>query len=429
LKRYDVSEECARQLDSDDPLAEIRAHFYMPKGTIYMDGNSLGLLSRESEHALYQVLDEWKKLGVQGWLTAKQPWFYFAEKLGALVCPLVGAREKEVVATGTTTVNIHALIGTFYNPLGRRRKIVADELNFPSDIYALRSQLEFKGYNPSKNLELVASPDGRFLDEDAIVQSMTEEVALVFLPSVLYRSGQLLDIKYLTKEAHKRRILIGFDCSHSVGTVPHEFNNWQVDFAVWCSYKYLNGGPGSSAFLYIHRKHFKRNPRFQGWFGYIKEKQFDMTLDFQHQESAGGWQISSPCILGCAPLMGSLGVIREAGIHSIREKSKKITDYLIYLVDHLITEEPYSFSIGSPRDPQRRGGHVAVERNKEAWRICEALKARGVITDFRFPNIIRFAPVALYNTYHEVWVVIQYLKKIIDEAEYKRFTKSKRAVL
>jgi len=425
---FEPSENYARDQDNADPLREFRHRFQIPPNVIYMDGNSLGLLSIEAEQALQRVLHEWKTLGIRGWLEGKYPWFTYAERLGAMVSEIVGAEAEEVVATGTTTLNIHSLISSFYNPQGKRRKILADELNFPTDIYALKSQLSLRGFNPKEDLILAKSSDKRMLDEEYLVTHMTDEVALVFLPSVLYRSGQLLDMAYLTREAHKRGIFIGFDCSHSVGTVPHELDVWGVDFALWCSYKYLNGGPGCSAFLYVNKKHFGLGPKITGWFGYIKEKQFDMLPDFEHQQHAGGWQISSPGILGSAPLEGALRVTLEAGIERIREKSKRITSYLIYLVDALLSGAPYNFSIGTPRDPERRSGHVAVERDEEAWRICEALRSKGVVPDFRPPNIIRIAPVALYNTYHEVWQVVQHLKGIVDSKAYAEFEEERKAI-
>lgn len=428
MVRFDIGEDFAQRMDLDDPLNRFRERFYIPEKTVYMDGNSLGLLSKESEKTLLRALDEWKTMGIRGWLDAEKPWFTFAESLGEMASQLVGAEPDEVVASGTTTINIHSLVSTFYNPSGKREKILADELNFPTDIYALRSQLKLRGYDPDEALILVPSQDHRVLDEDTIVELMTNEIALVFLPSVLYRSGQLLNIPYLTREAHKRRIVIGFDCSHSVGAVVHKFDEWGIDFAVWCSYKYLNGGPGCTGFLYVNKKHFHREPRITGWFGYVKEKQFDMLLDFEHQKAAGGWQISSPGIIGSSTLEGSLEIMLEAGIENIRGKSKKITSYLIYLVDTLLSGEPYSFKIGTPRDPERRSGHVAVEREEEAWRICEALKSRGVVPDFRPPDIIRFAPVALYNTYHEVWQVVQYLKDIVDTREYENFMEERKLV-
>jgi len=207
--------------------------------------------------------------------------------------PLVGAMPEEVVATSSTTVNLHTLVGTFYHPRGKKTKILADELNFPSDIYALESQIRLKGLNPRENLVLIKSRDGRFLEEEDIVEAMKDEVALVLLPSVLYRSGQLLDIEYLARKAGERGIPIGFDCSHSIGAVPHYFNRWGVDFAFWCNYKYMNNGPGGVASLYINKRHFTESSSLAGWWGYRKDKQFEMSLEFEKAEGAGGWQIGT----------------------------------------------------------------------------------------------------------------------------------------
>lgn len=416
----DTSEAYARRLDDQDPLRAFRERFHLPAGTIYLDGNSLGLLSVDAERSLLRALDEWKTLGIRGWLEAQSPWFYFAENLGAKAAQLVGAEADEVVLTGTTTVNIHALVASFYRPSEPvRTKILADELNFPSDIFALKGQLKLRGADPAQDLLLVPSADGRTLDEEAIIALMTDEVQLVFLPSVLYRSGQLLDIERLVQAAHARGIVIGFDCSHSAGAVPHHFDAWGVDFAVWCSYKYLNAGPGSSAFLYVNRRHFTREPLLAGWFGCVKERQFEMALDFEPQASAGGWQISSPGILGSAALEGSLAITLEAGIDRVRAKSVALTEYLIDLVDAQLSASPYNFVVGTPREPARRSGHVALERREEAYRISVALRNRGVIPDFRKPDVIRVAPVALYNSYHDVWQLVQHLRQIIDDREHE----------
>ncbi|MFX1517411.1 MAG: kynureninase [Promethearchaeota archaeon] len=416
-----TTEDYAKQLDLEDPLREFRSSFFIPKNTIYLDGNSLGLLPKDAEQSLLRVINEWKTKGIYGWFEGERPWWYYGETLGAKMAPLVGAEPNEVVATGTTTVNLHSLISTFYHPQGKRTKILADELDFPTDIYALKSQIKLKGLDPEQHLVLVP-PSGRFFEEEKIVDLMTDDIALILLPSALYRSGQLLDIAYLTKEAHKREIPIGFDCCHSVGAVPHYFDDWGVDFAVWCSYKYLNSGPGGTAFLYVNKKHFLRDPGLTGWFGYVKEKQFDMLLDFEHAKSAGGWQMSSSNILCSAPIEGALSVMLEAGIDRIREKSIKITSYLISLIDDLLSQDPYNFEVGTPRDPERRTGHVAIE-HAEAFRITEALKSKGVVTDYRPPNIIRVAPVALYNTYYEVWQIVQLLQEIIINEEYRKFAK------
>jgi len=393
-----------------------------------MDGNSLGLLSGEAERSLVRVLEEWRTLGVRGWIEGPHPWFYAAEEAGAAAAPLLGARADELVFTGTTTVNIHTLVATFYERRGRRTRILADALDFPTDIYALRSQIALKGGDPEADLVLVPSRDGRTIEEEDIIDRLTPEVALVFLPSVLYRSGQLLDMARLTREAHLRGIPIGFDCSHSAGVVPHRLSRWGVDFAVFCGYKYLNGGPGCSAFLYLNRAHFGRKPALAGWFGNNKASQFDLSLDFDPAPAAGGWQISSPGILGSATMPGALAVLREAGIGRIRRKSVRMTSYLIDLVKATLEAPPYDFRIGTPLDPRRRGGHVALEHPREALRISEALKTRGVVPDFRPPNIIRLAPVPLYNTYRQIRRVVLHLKGIVDIGEYRAFSHRRKAV-
>ena len=415
-------------LDQADPLAGLRERFYIPKNTIYVDGNSLGLLSKDAERSLHRVLNEWKTLGIKGWLDAERPWFHFAEEIGEMAAGLVGAEKNELIFTGTTTVNIHSLISTFYKPAGKRTKILADELNFPSDIYALEGQIRMRGLDPASELLLVKSVDGKTLDEEAIINMMTDEIALVWLPSVLFASGQLLDIERLTKEARQRDIPIGFDCSHSAGAIPHHFSQWGVDFATFCSYKYLNGGPGCSAFLYINKKHFDKTPGTPGWFGYVKEKQFDMLLDFEHAQSAGGWQISSPGILGSSTMEGSLRIINDAGIENIREKSLKLTSFFLELLQPLLDEKSYALSVATPKEPMRRGGHIALSHPTEALRITEALKANGIVPDFRAPDIIRIAPVALYNSFEEVWKVANILKEIMERKEYEKFGNQRKAI-
>jgi len=413
---FNQEENFALKLDSQDPLSKFRDRFYIPENeTIYLDGNSLGLSSKDAELNILRVIDEWKKMGIRGWLEPEKPWFHFGERLGAMMAPLVGAKPEEVVATGTTTVNLHSLVSTFYQPQGKKTKILANELEFPTDIYALKSQILLKGLDPIDHLVRIPSEDGRNLSEDTIVESMTSDIALILLSSALYRSGQLLDIPYLTEEAHKRDIPIGWDCCHSVGALPHFFHDWDVDFAFWCSYKYLNSGPGSTAFLYINKKHFQKIPGLTGWFGYVKEKQFEMSHDFEHAKSAGGWQMSSSNIFCSAPIEGSLKIHLEAGIDNIRKKSLKMTSYLIYLIDEILSISPYNFRVGTPRDPEKRTGHVALEHDEHAIVINELLMKQNIVTDFRYPNVIRIAPIALYNTYHEIWQTIQIIKNIIDQ--------------
>lgn len=415
----------AKQLDQEDNLSRFREEFYLQLDSIYMDGNSLGLLSRRAERTLLESLADWKEQGIDGWTQGKHPWFTLSEKLGEMSAPLIGASPAEVIVTGSTTVNLHQLVATFYKPQGTRTKILADELTFPSDIYALQSQLRTHGYDPDTHLIRVKSRDGRFLEEDDIVEAMTDDIALIILPTVLYRSGQILDMKRLTAEAHRRGILIGFDGCHSIGAIPHSFSEWDVDFAYWCNYKHLNGGPGGVGGLFVNRKHFGTNPGLAGWFGSRKDKQFDMEHTLTPAESAGAYQIGTPHVLSLAPLIGSLEIFAEAGIENIRQKSLQINQYLMNLIEHELAD--FGFFIGSPREDVRRGGHVSLE-HEEAARICKALKNNGVIPDFRAPNIIRLAPVALYTSYAEVWEVIQILKKIMAEEQYKKFPNEREIV-
>ena len=414
-----TAEYHARRLDDADPLAAFRARFYVTPGTVYLDGNSLGLLSRDAEGEVLRVLGEWRRFGVDGWMRADPPWYWTGERLGALVAPLVGAEPEEVVVTGSTTVNLHALVATFYRPAGERRKIVATELDFPSDLYALQSQIALRGGDPDGDLVLVASDAGRVVEEDALIAAMTDEVALVVLPSVIYRSGQLLDIARLTAAARERGIPIGFDCAHSAGSVPHRFSEWGVDFAVWCSYKYLNAGPGSVGGLYVNRRHFGTAPGLAGWWGSDKERQFDMRPEFTGAGGAGAWQISTTPLLSTAPLAGSLRHFTEAGIEALRAKSLAQTTYLMDLIEGMgLTVPPYGYRIGTPREAERRGGHVAVEHDAGP-RIARALKARRVIPDFRPPDVVRLAPIPLYTSYHDLWRTARHLKAIIDRGEHE----------
>ncbi|HEU5432588.1 MAG TPA: kynureninase [Thermomicrobiales bacterium] len=412
-----ISEAYAQALDAANPLAPLRARFHLPHDTIYLDGNSLGLCSRDAETEAVRALDEWKRLGVGGWLAADPPWFTLGEELGALVAPLVGAEPAAVVVGGATTVNLHALAATFYRPAPGRRAVVATALDFPSDLYALRGSIALRGGDPADDLRLVASRDGRTIDEADIVAAL-DGAALAVLPSVLYRSGQRLDLARLAAAGRKRGVIVGFDCAHSVGAMPHAFDAWGVDFAVWCSYKYLNGGPGAPGGLYVNRRHWGTAPALAGWWGYDKARQFDMALGWRGAEGAGAWQISTPSLLACAPLRGSLRLFADAGIEQVRATSLALTDYLLDLLVALgLTAEPFGYVIGTPREPERRGGHVAVE-HPEAARIAQALKTRGIVPDFRPPNVVRLAPAPLSTSFHELWQTARALKEIVERGEH-----------
>ncbi|ALC87828.1 kynureninase [Bacillus sp. FJAT-22090] len=414
----DITLEYARKLDKQDILKHYRDEFYLLPNILYMDGNSLGLLSKRAEQSLLSILDSWKKYGIDGWTQGEHPWFYFSETLSEMCAPLVGALKEEVMITGSTTTNLHQLVASFYHPHGKRTKILVDELNFPSDLYAISSQLSLHGYNPEEHMKFVKSRDGNTLLEEDIIESMTDDIALIVLPSVLYRSGQILNLKALTKAAHERNIIIGFDLCHSIGSVPHNLDDWDVDFAFWCNYKHLNGGPGAVGGLFVNQKHFGKRPGLAGWFGSHKEKQFDLAIEMSPASDAGAYQIGTPNILSAAPLYGSLQMFAEVGIDAIRSKSLTLTDYMMFLIKEELRD--FQFNIANPVDHERRGGHIYLV-HEEAARICKALKDHRVIPDFRSPNGIRLAPVALYNSFEDVWNTMQILKKIMTEETYKKY--------
>ncbi|WP_085506356.1 kynureninase [Thalassobacillus devorans] len=425
MKNSKLSRQHAIDKDQKDQLKQFKQEFYIKEGTLYMDGNSLGLLSKRAEKTLLTSLEDWKEHGIEGWTEGEQPWYYMSEKLGEMTAPLIGAKKEEVINTGSITTNLHQLLATFFKPDNKRNKILADTLNFPSDIYALKSQLRLHGLDPENHLIQVNSDDGRTLNEAEIIAQMNEETALLLLPSVLYRSGQLLDMKRITEAAHAKRIIVGFDLAHSIGALPHQLHDWGVDFAVWCTYKYLNSGPGGVGGLFVHEKHFGQAPGLAGWFSSRKDKQFDMDHTLTPAETAGAYQIGTPHILSSAPLLGSLEIFKEAGIDSIREKSLDQTSFMMELIEQEL--DGYGFEIANPRESERRGGHVSLE-HEEAARICKALKEKQVIPDFRAPNVIRLAPIALYVSYEDIYEMVMRLKEIMDKETYKKF-ENKRGII
>ena len=405
----------ARERDADDPLATLRDRFFVPDGELYMDGNSLGLCAADAAAALEEAVEQWQTLAIRGWTDADPDWFTYGERLGDRLAGLVGADPAEVVVGNSTTVNIHTLVGTFYDP-DRGAEILVNDLDFPTDHYAIRAQLRQAGRDPEEALRVVESRDGRTVDEDDIVAAIDDDVGMVFMPSVLYRSGQLLDVERITEAAHDAGALAGFDLAHSVGVVPHRLSDVGVDFAVWCHYKYLNAGPGAPAGLYVNERHFGVTPALAGWWGHEKETQFEMRHTYTPAPSAGAFQIGTPPILAAAPLDGALDVTEDAGIEALREKSVALTDFLVSLVDDRLPD----CEVGTPREAARRGGHVAVE-HPEAYRISEALKARGVVVDFRTPNVVRVCPSPYYVGFEDVYRVVEHLEAIIDDREYERF--------
>lgn len=432
----DLSLDDARDRDRADPLAAFRDRFDVPGA--YMDGNSLGPISTDAEAALDRVVEQWRTHGVRGWTEAEPDWFHTGERLGAKLAPLLGATEDSVVVCNATTTNIHTLVGSFLDRAldpdvddAHGDRVLVNDLDFPTDHYAIAGQLRLRGLDPDDHLVAVESRDGRTVDEADLERWLAaHDVGVVFMPSVLYRSGQLLDLDRIARAAHEHDAYVGFDLAHSVGVVPHDLDGLGkgneggpdeaggagVDFAVWCSYKYLNAGPGATAGLYVDERHFGQTPALPGWWGHQKSTQFEMRHDYTPAEHAGAYQIGTVPMLSAAPLDGALDVILDAGIDHIREKSVELTDYLIRLVDERLPE----CDVGTPREAARRGGHVAVEHD-EAYRISEALNDRGVVVDFRPPNVVRVCPAPLYTGFEDVWDVVEAFRGVLDARAYEEY--------
>lgn len=415
---FEEGSDFPKMLDNNDPLGHYRLRFYLTKGVIYMCGNSLGLACKDAEEAMLTAFEKWKELGVKIWNYDNSKYYLYSRQLAELMAPLVGAEADEVTVTETVTTNIHQAVATFYKPTKDRYKIIVDNINFPTDRYAIDGQVRLKGLDPKEVLKIVEA-SGKFMNEDDIIEAMTDDVAIVFLPLVYYRTAQVLDMKKISDAANERGIIIGWDLCHAAGAIEVDLKCSDIDFAVWCTYKYLNGGPGSNGGLYINRKHFKTRPGLPGWFGNRPATQFLLNQEFEHQEDAHGWQIGTPTLFSMVTLEGSLKMFDEAGMGVIRKKSLHITAYLMFLIEKQLSQ--YGFTIGNSKEDEKRGGHVCLEHD-EGYRISLALKARGVVPDFRDPDVIRLTPTALYTSYVEVHEMVSILVDIMKQESYKQIS-------
>lgn len=402
----------AREADAADPLRAYRDAFLIPvreDGTPvhYFCGNSLGLQPRGAREALEQELAVWRDLAVLGHHRGDTPWYRYHELLRAPLGRLVGAVEHEVVCMNSLTVNLHLLMVSFYRPEGRRARILVEDPVFPSDMYAVRTQIRWHGLDPSEALlQLAPRTAERHLrteDVEAVLEREGDTIALVLLGGVNFLTGQRYDLERITRAAHAAGARIGFDLAHAAGNVPLRLHDWGVDFAVWCSYKYLNAGPGAVAGAYVHESHARDRslPRLGGWWGNDPGTRFRMQLEpeFVPVPSADGWQISNPSILGMAPLRASLDLFDRAGMDALREKSIRLTGYLEYLLGELAAGR---VEILTPADPEARGCQLSVRLREGARETVDALADRGFVCDFREPDVLRVAPTPLYNTFTDV---------------------------
>jgi kynureninase len=412
--RFSADEDFARQLDADDSLCGFRDRFHLPPGNdgrplIYLAGNSLGLMPKSAREIVDRELDDWATLGVDAHLSAQTPWYSYHETLREPMARLVGARPLEVVCMNSLTVNLHLMLATFYRPTKSRFKILMEEPAFPSDTYAIKTQLVHHGLDPRKALLLIRPREGEFIvrheDIESAFEKEGEQIAVAVIGAVNFFTGQLFDIPLIATAARRRGIIVGIDLAHAAGNVPLSLHDWNVDFAVWCSYKYLNAGPGAIAGSFVHERHATNTqlPRLAGWFGNAPNTRFRLHLEpeFIPVASADGWQISNPPILSMAPLRASLAIFDEAGgMAPLRDKSIKLTSYLRFL---LASAGSGRFSIITPEEDTSHGSQLSILVRDGAKELFEKLEGSGVKCDFREPNVIRAAPAPLYNTFQEAW--------------------------
>ena len=411
---FSADETFAREMDEQDQLGDFREQFYLPVGkdgkpVIYFAGNSLGLMPKSARTVVEEELDNWAKFGVDAHHAAGTPWYSYHEALRETTARLVGAKPVEVICMNSLTVNLHLMIATFYRPTKSRFKILMEEPAFPSDTYAIKTQIMHHGLNPKEALVLARPRKSEFIirTEDMInlIEKHADDLAVVMVGAVNFFTGQLFDLEKITAAAHKHGVIAGFDLAHAIGNVPLALHKWDVDFAVWCSYKYLNAGPGAVAGAFVHERHATNTdlPRLAGWFGNDPNTRFRLHLepDFVPVASADGWQISNPPIFSMAPLRASLAIFGQAGgIDPLRAKSTKLTGYLEFLLTETGSKK---FSVITPRDPNGRGCQLSILAHQHPKELHNELVAAGVKCDFREPNVIRVAPTPLYNTFHEVW--------------------------
>lgn len=402
----------ASELDAKDPMASFRSQFYFPETEadqcVYFTGNSLGLQPKTVRDAIGQELDDWAKYGVEGHFEARNPWYSYHELLMEPAAKLVGAKKGEVVHMNGLTANLHFLMVSFYRPEGKRYKILCEAKAFPSDQYAVESQVKFHGYAPADAIIEVKPREGehtiREEDIEATIARHAGEIALVFWGGVNYYTGQLFDMERIAKAGHHAGAVVGFDLAHAAGNVPLKLHDWNADFAAWCTYKYMNSGPGSVSGIFVHEKHANRRdlPRFAGWWGHNKEVRFKMEPGFDPIAGAEGWQLSNAPIFSMAPHLASLRIFEEAGFGRLRKKSLMLTAFLEDTINEVAKATNTKLEIITPSDPNARGCQLSLLAHGQGKELFHHLMKSGVFVDWREPNVIRMAPTPLYNSFEDV---------------------------
>jgi kynureninase len=402
-------------MDRRDPLAHFRERFHVPKtkdGTdcIYLCGHSLGLQPKTAASFIDQELHDWADLGVEGHFHATNPWMPYHRRFTQQTAALAGAEPIEVVVMNSLTVNLHLMMASFYRPTAQRHKILVERGAFPSDQYAVQSQIRFQGLDPASSLLELRPRDGesclRNEDIDSLIEREGDAIALILLGGVNYATGQAFDLKEITRAGHRKGCVVGFDLAHAAGNVPLRLHDWGPDFAVWCSYKYLNGGPGCVAGCFVHERHARAQavPRFAGWWGHDEATRFQMGPEFRPTAGAEGWQLSNPPILALAPLRASMEIFAESGIDRLRAKSVLLAAYMEFLLEQSASEK---FSIVTPRNESQRGAQLSIRLPHHGSAFCDRLAVAGVVGDWREPDTFRVAAVPLYNSFQDVFRFVQ----------------------
>lgn len=418
MTKFDL--DLAIQFDKEDPFSEFRSLFHIPirngKDSVYFCGNSLGLQPKSVKQYIEVELNSWSKDGVEGHFSGTNPWIDYHHKSKDALSRLVGAKKAEVVSMNNLTTNLHLMLASFYRPIGNRTKILIESGAFPSDHYAAESHMRRLGLNPSDNLVAIAPNNGDFFETEEIVKAITslgDDLALVLWPGIQYYTGQFFDLKSITKAAHNVGAYAGFDLAHAMGNLPMNLHDDEVDFAAWCSYKYLNSGPGGVSGVFVHERHSSDPdfPKLTGWWGHEKGSRFAMDNKFKAAPGADAWMLSNMNILSMAAHCASLEIFQKASIDHLRIKSIKLTSYL----ETLLTEDQSiheRIKILTPKDPDQRGCQLSIFLLSDGKEVFDQLIANGVILDWREPNVIRVAPVPLYNTFEDVWRFYSILKRI-----------------
>lgn len=419
---FQFTEEFAKDLDQKDALKDFRNEFLFPKvngkQALYFTGNSLGLQAKKTREYIHQELDDWAGLGVEGHTEANRAWLPYHEFFTDYLAKLVGAKPTEVVAMNGLTTNLHLMMVSFFRPKGKRTKIVCEAKAFPSDQYALRSQLRFHGLDPAEHLIEVQPEANELIPDEKVIQTIKEhadEIALVMLGGVNYYTGQVFDMERITKVGHEAGALVGWDLAHGAGNVLLQLHDWGVDFAAWCGYKYLNSGPGGVSGVFVHEKHHGQAdiPRFEGWWGHDKATRFAMPDEFIPMNTVEAWQLSNAPVFAMTPLLASLELFKKAGMENLRKKGLQLSAYMRFIIETIANDTAHPLRILTPMEDERRGCQVSMVVPEIGKKVFDELTKEGVIADWREPDVIRLAPVPMYNNFEDIYQFGRLLSRII----------------